>query len=107
MHMTRFWIVILAMFALALMAMPASAMRWIDTSGLTYPGAPKRATEEEKPKPYPMNYAEEAAESLGFRDGHMDVFQTRPMGRNTMAPTLSGGVGGDGAMLKLQWHPGE
>jgi hypothetical protein len=71
-----------------------------------YPGAPKMVYEDAK-QPYAMNYADEAVETLGFRNGHMDVFSTKPAENNPFVPRFSGGLGGDGAMLKLQWHPGE
>jgi hypothetical protein len=54
-----------------------------------------------------MNYADEAVQNLGFRNGHMDIFSTKPAENEAYLPAFSGGVGSDGAMLKLQWHPGE
>jgi len=72
-----------------------------------YPGAPKPVYEDDIKSPYAMNYADEAVQALGFRDGHMDLFSAKPVENNSYLPTLSGGVGSDGAMLKLQWHPGE
>jgi hypothetical protein len=56
--------------------------------------------------PYPMTYSDEAARMLGLKNGHLDVFTVKPK-KNTILPELSGGVGRDGAMVKLQWHPGE
>ena len=56
--------------------------------------------------PYAMTYADEAAQSLGVKDGHMDVFSI-PADSSGYVPSFSGGVGSDGAMLWLQWHPGE
>ena len=75
-------------------------------SPLSYPGAPKPAAPEQQKQPYAMNYTDEAAQTLGVRDGHMDVFTTHPTSRSGLVPTLSGGLGGDGAMLRLQWRPG-
>ena len=72
---------------------------------LQYPGAPKRVYEDPTP-PYAMNYMDEAARNLGVRDGHMDVFSTRSDGSGYM-PSISGGLGGDGAMVRLRWHPGQ
>jgi hypothetical protein len=72
---------------------------------LQYPGAPKPVYDEHD-SPYAMTYAEEAAQNLGFRDGHMDVFSTGPDSSGYL-PSFSGGVGRDGAMLWLKWHPGE
>ena len=71
-----------------------------------YPGAPKRVYDDVK-QPYAMNYVDEAVENLGFRNGRMDVFSTKPAQNQSFMPRFSGGIGGDVAMLKLQWHPGE
>ena len=71
-----------------------------------YPGAPRPVYDDPKP-PYAMSYAEEAAQTLGVRDGHMDVFSTQPTSSSSYLPSISGGLGGDGAMLRLRWHPGE
>src|SRR5262249_13431228 len=71
-----------------------------------YPGAPKPADDDQRNAPYAMNYTDEAVQSLGFRDGRMDLFSTHPPS-HSLWPSFSGGVGGDGAMLKLQWHPGQ
>lgn len=70
-----------------------------------YPGAPKPVYAEER-SPYAMNYAEEAARNLGVRNGHMDVFSIAPDTSGYM-PSISGGLGGDGAMVRFRWHPGE
>ena len=42
-----------------------------------YPGAPKQVYDDPRP-PYAMSYAEEAAQTLGVINGHMDVFSTQP-----------------------------
>jgi hypothetical protein len=65
---------------------------------------PRRPVAEEPRSPYPMNYSEEAAQALGFKDGHSDFFATRPQPNNPLMPVLSGGLGKGGAMLKLQWR---
>jgi hypothetical protein len=87
----------------------ASAMRVPNqdhlSSTLQYPGAPKPVYDDSH-SPYAMNYADEAAQNLGFRDGHMDVFSTQPKSSSYL-PSFSGGVGSDGAMFHLKWHPGE
>jgi hypothetical protein len=71
-----------------------------------YPGAPKAVSGDNQSAPYAMTYTDEAVQTLGFRNGHMDVFSTKPAAHSYW-PSFSGGVGGDGAMLKLQWHPGQ
>ena len=75
------------------------------SSALHYPGAPK-IVYDDHPAPYAMNYADEAARNLGIKDGRMDVFSTHP-DSSSFLPSVSGGVGADGAMLRLKWHPGE
>jgi hypothetical protein len=70
-----------------------------------YPGAPKPVYDDPS-TPYAMSYMEEAAGALGVKNGHMDVFSTRPASSRYM-PSISGGLGGDGAMLRLKWHIGE
>ena len=76
------------------------------SSILQYPGAPKRVYDDPRP-PYAMNYADEAAQAIGVRDGQVDVFSTKSPENSPYMPSFSGGLGSDGAMLKLQWHPGE
>jgi hypothetical protein len=73
----------------------------------SYPGAPKPVYEDDVKTPYAMNYADEAARNLGFRNGNVDVFSAHPAENQAYLPSFSGGVGSEGAMLKLQWHPGE
>jgi hypothetical protein len=75
------------------------------SSPLRFPGAPKPLYDDDK-TPYPMNYTDEVAQNLGVKDGHMNVFSSQPVENNPFVPVVSGGLGGDGAMLKLQWHPG-
>jgi len=50
------------------------------------------------PSPYPMTYSEQVAQSLGVRDGGLDL--VRPTGRS-YAPSVSF----TGTMLRLQWRP--
>lgn len=97
---------------LGLLALPAAAWaaHFPDNSHLgsplAYPGGPKPVYEDAK-RPYPMNYTDEAAQTLGFRDGRLDLFSSRPVENNPFVPVLSGGLGGGGAMLRLQWRPGQ
>jgi hypothetical protein len=78
----------------------------VSASPSDYPGAPK-PVQEKTESPYAMNYTDEAAQTIGVRDGRWDVFSAKPAENRSYLPSLSGGVSGDGAMLKLQWHPGE
>jgi hypothetical protein len=60
---------------------------------------------QNQPQPYAMTYTDEAAQSLGVKDGRWEAFDTRS--NNPLVPSLKGGVDHGGAMVRLQWHPGE
>ena len=60
-------------------------------------GAPSR--------PYATNYSDEAARKLGVQDGAWEVFSTQP--GNPLMPSLRGGIEHGGAMISLQWRPGQ
>ena len=68
---------------------------------LQYPGGPKAQPETPK-TPYALNYTDQMAQSLGVHDGRMDFSGNRADSR---LPTVSGGLGGGGPMVRLQWHP--
>ncbi|MBS0279567.1 MAG: hypothetical protein JSR25_00275 [Proteobacteria bacterium] len=94
----------------AALGSPAFAAPQIPTQNhiggiLRYPGAPKPVSNDPSPSPYAMTFADEAARSLGVQNGRMDVFSTRSS--SSYMPSISGGVGSDGVMLRLRWHPGE
>jgi hypothetical protein len=63
--------------------------------------------ENPAPSPYPMNYTDEVARAMGVQSGRMDLFDTGGSSDDSLLPSLKGGVDRDGAMIKLQWHPGE
>ena len=97
---------VLALGLVAIAVSPAWAFRLPDPNAplLTQHQLELRYLDRQQ-QPYAMNYTDEAAETLGMRDGHMDVFSSKPAAHGFM-PTISGGLGGDGAMLRLQWRPG-
>lgn len=82
----------------------AMSVPFQDHLSMQYPGAP-RPIRPDNSSPYAMTYADEVAQSLGVRDGHMDLFSTAPV--SSYAPSFSAGVDKDGAMLRMRWHPGE
>jgi hypothetical protein len=84
---------------------PASA--W--TSRLPNPNTPPltehqiqlRVAESEH-QPYAMNYTDEAARSLGVKDGKWEAFATQS--RDPLTPSFKGGIDGGRAMIGLQWR---
>lgn len=57
--------------------------------------------------PYAMNYADEAAQTLGIAHGQLNVFSLRPSRDAGLMPNVSGGIDRGGVTLKLQWRPVE
>ncbi len=104
--MRRAKTVIFVLSAILAAATQAHAMSvpFQDHLSLQYPGAP-RPVRDEQTAPYAMTYTDEVAQSLGVRDGHMDVFSI-PSG-STYMPSFSAGVDQGGAMFRLKWHPGD
>lgn len=54
-------------------------------------------------QPYAMNYADEAAQTLGVHDGRWEAFDTHST--DPLVPSFKGGVDSGAAMVKLQWSP--
>ncbi|MDB5734137.1 MAG: hypothetical protein JWN16_774 [Alphaproteobacteria bacterium] len=52
--------------------------------------------------PYAMRYSDEAAESLGVKDGKWEAFSTKSS--SPLMPSLNAGADSGGAMIKLQWQ---
>ncbi|MBW8709336.1 MAG: hypothetical protein JF627_08785 [Alphaproteobacteria bacterium] len=52
--------------------------------------------------PYAMRYSDEAAQSLGFREGRWEAFTPS----NPLMPRVNGGLDGGRPMLHLQWRSG-
>ena len=50
--------------------------------------------------PYPMNYAEHIAQSLGIRDGGVALYDARESVRDPYTPSVSLG----GIMIRLRWR---
>ena len=82
----------------------AMSVPFQDHLSLQYPGAPRPARPNTS-SPYAMTDVDEMAQSLGVKDGHMDLFSTAPAAG--YVPSFSAGVDQGGAMLRLKWHPGE
>lgn len=67
------------------------------------PAPPARHLPADKPDPpYPMNYADEAAEALGVAHGRVNVLSPTPR-QHGIVPNVKGGVDRGRPTLKLQW----
>ncbi len=56
-----------------------------------------------QPSAYPMRYTDEAAQTLGMKDGKWEAFTpTSPL-----MPHINGGLDGGRPMVRLQWQPGQ
>jgi hypothetical protein len=100
------WVFIAVTLALGAGANGARAFQTPDS--LHYPSENETAlklADKQTTQPYAMNYTDEAAQSLGVKDGRWEAFDTHS--RDPMLPSLKGGVADGAAMVKLQWHPGE
>lgn len=58
---------------------------------------------DSQPRPYAMNYTDEAAQRLGVRDGKWEAFNSR----DPLMPSVKGGMDGGRPMISLQWRPGQ
>jgi len=55
---------------------------------------------EAQPQPYAMNYADQAAQTLGVREGKWEAFTPR----SSDMPSVKGSMDGGRPMLILQWR---
>lgn len=100
---------IFAAFILAptIIAAPAQARHRVSIQPPVFPIEHQVASamaDQERP-PYAMNYADEAAQSLGVKGGRWEAFDTGGgTSSDPFLPSLHGGVDGRGAMLRLQWR---
>lgn len=93
---------VLAAFSL-LTALPAWAFHIPDAS-TPWPTLHQLELPQAEREPYAMNYADEAARTLGIEDGKWEAFSTRS--RNPLMPSLRGGVEGGRLGIALQWRAG-
>jgi hypothetical protein len=76
------------------------------TSGLLTDNEKFLKYQDQQPaQPYPMNFTDEAAQTLGVHNGRWEVFDTG-LSRDSLMPRLSGGIDRGNAMIKLEWRPG-
>lgn len=93
--------------AAVLSATPALAARRFNSATPAFPIEHQVASaiaDKDQQGPYAMNYADEAAQSLGVSHGRWDAFDTGTSSSNPFMPALKGGVDGGGAMIRLQWR---
>ena len=60
-----------------------------------------RYRDQQPAAPYAMNYTDEAAQTVGVRDGRWDVIDTGTS-RSGLVPNVSGGIDRGNPMIKLQ-----
>jgi hypothetical protein len=98
-------------FAFAFLAVTAgSAPAWaFDTpqpnAPLTTQNQLDQRVADNQSQPYAMRYSDEAAAKLGVQDGKWEAFDTHSS--DPLVPSLKGGIDHGGAMLSLQWRPGQ
>ena len=102
--MRRFGTFAFAFAALAASAASASPYR-VPNGSPAWPTEHQKALRyaETKPQPYAMNYADEAAQTLGVKDGKWEAFTPR----SSDLPSVKGSLDGGRPMLILQWRPGQ
>jgi hypothetical protein len=86
--------------AALLVAGPAFAFRVPDPNA-AWPTPHQREAgyADQERQPYAMSYSDEAARRLGLADGRWEAFSSQ----SAAGPTLKGGLGTRGAVLRLQW----
>ncbi len=85
----------------------ASAAAWINPTYdlLTGRGKILKYQDQQPTRPYSMNFTDEAAQTLGVKNGRWEAFDTGPS-RNGLTTNLSGGIDRGHPMIKLQLRPG-
>jgi hypothetical protein len=96
----------LASFALIAGSASASAFTLPDTNAAwPTPHQMEMRYADTPSQPYAMSYSDEAAQKLGVQDGRWEAFDTQSS--NPLVPSLKGGIDHSGAMISLQWRPGQ
>ena len=93
-------------FAFVLLAAcSASAATVIPDGSTPWPTEHQKALRyaEAQPQPYAMNYADQAAQTLGVREGKWEAFTPR----SSDMPSVKGSMDSGRPMLILQWRPGQ
>jgi hypothetical protein len=92
-----------AFLAVTAAAAPAWAFR-VPDAGATLPTEHQIQLRDadSRASPYAMNYADEAAQKLGVRDGQWEAFNNR----SSDPVMLRGGLNSGRPMLTMEWRPG-
>jgi hypothetical protein len=94
---------LLAAAALIAAAIPAQAYLMPDPSAQApIPHVQDVRFNDAGKTPYAMNYTDEAAQTLGIKDGKWEAFSTSSS--DPLMPSLNAGADSGGAMIKLQWR---
>jgi hypothetical protein len=94
---------VLAAAALIAAAIPAQAYRMPETNApAAIPHVQDVRFNDAGKTPYAMNYTDEAAQTLGIKDGKWEAFSTKSS--SPLMPSLKAGADSGGAMIKLQWQ---
>jgi hypothetical protein len=101
--MHRFGTLVFAVAALAAGSSPAWAFRLPGNEAWPTEHQKQLRFAENQPQPYAMNYADEAAQTLGVREGKWEAFTPR----SSDMPSVKGSMDGGRPMLILQWRPGQ
>jgi hypothetical protein len=91
-----------AFLAVAAGPAPAWAFGVLDSNRPTQHQSELRYADS-RPQRYAMNYADEAAQRLGIREGQWEAFEPR----SSNMPSLKGSMKSGRPMLILQWRPGK
>jgi hypothetical protein len=99
------WLTAVAFIGGAVLTYPA--MGFEPTSGLlTDHEKMLKYKDQQTAQPYAMNYADEAAQTIGVRDGRWYVIDAG-YSRGGLMPNVSGGLDRGNPALKLQWQIGQ
>lgn len=94
---------VLAAAALIAAAVPAQAFQVPQTNApAPIPHVQDVRFNDAGKAPYAMNYTDEAAQTLGIKDGKWEAFSTKSS--TPLMPSLNAGADSGGAMIKLQWQ---
>jgi hypothetical protein len=85
----------------------ACAAAWIDPTHDLFTEHEKvlKYQDRQPTQPYAMSFTDEAAQTLGVKNGRWEAFDTGPS-RNGLTTNLSGGIDRGHAVINLQLRPG-